>query len=63
MKNFKLCIIFLSIGMLQMILCRWLGVHDGLKHMIFTHWYQYFLEGIFYSFFYAGVYQWLKNYK
>jgi hypothetical protein len=61
MVKYKLYIIFFITGMTQMGLARLLGAHNGLDHMIFHHWWEYLLEGLFYSLFHAGVYQYLKN--
>ena len=57
----RLWFVFIATGMLQMIIGRWLGVHNGLDHMIFNHWWQYAGEGLFYSLYHAGIYNWFKN--
>jgi hypothetical protein len=58
---YRLWFIFIFTGMLQMILGRWAGVHNGLEHMVFNYWWQYALEGLFYSLCHAGIYHWFKN--
>lgn len=57
----RLWFVFIATGMLQMIIGRLLGVHNGLDHMIFNHWWQYVCEGLFYSLCHAGIYHWVKN--
>lgn len=57
----KLWIIFICAGMLQMLIGRIIGVHNGLDHMIFNYWWEYSLEGLFYSLFHAGIYYFIKN--
>lgn len=57
----KLFLILLCAGMLQMTIARVIGVHDGLEHMVFTHWWEYALEGLFYSFFWWLIVSWLKQ--
>lgn len=45
----KMLVFALVIGVSQMFLGHWLGVHDGLEHMQFTHTYQYVMEAAFYT--------------
>lgn len=54
-------VVFIITGMLQMIVGRLIGVHNGLEHMMFNHWWQYVCEGLFYSLCHAGIYHWFKN--
>jgi hypothetical protein len=57
----RLWLVFIATGMIQMLLGRWIGVHNGLDHMVFTYWWQYVLEGLFYSLFHSGMYHYLKK--
>lgn len=57
----RLCIVFIATGMIQMVLGRLIGVHNGLDHMVFTYWWQYVLEGLFYSLCHSGIYFYFKN--
>ena len=54
-----ICILIIT-GMTQMIIARLLGLHNGLDHMIFNYWWEYILEGLFYSFAHGLFYYWLK---
>jgi hypothetical protein len=57
----KLTTLFIISGLLQMILARYFNLHEGLEHMIFTHWWQYAIESFFYSLCHAGLYFYFKN--
>ena len=57
----RLWFVFIATGMIQMALGRWIGVHNGLEHMVFTYWWQYVLEGLFYSLCHSGMHHYLKN--
>lgn len=54
-------LIFITTGMLQMLIGRWLGVHDGLPQMEFNYWWEYAIEGLIYSIGHAGIYYWFNN--
>jgi hypothetical protein len=57
----RLWFVFIVTGMIQMVLGRWIGVHNGLDHMVFSYWWQYALEGLFYSLCHSGMYYYFKN--
>ena len=61
MKNIYKVLIFLVIGVLQMGLGHWIGVHDGLDHMVYTSWMEYAFEALFYSGCWSGIYYYMKN--
>lgn len=59
MKNKIL--IFIITGAAQMGLGRLIGVHDGLEHMVFTHWWEYAIEGLLYSICHYSIYKYVTN--
>jgi hypothetical protein len=61
MNTYIKTLLFITTGMIQMLLVRWLGVHDGLEHMVFNYWWEYVVEGLFYSLTHLIIYHISKS--
>ena len=55
MNNWIKLLLYLAIGFAQMGLTWWIGVHQGLDHMEYNHWYSYVFEALFYASFWSFI--------
>jgi hypothetical protein len=55
MRLLIIVLLLLTVGAFQTYLAHLFNLHQGLQHMVYTHWYEYVVEALFYSFFWCIV--------